>query len=147
MFYNVELQKRCPSGKPKYFLNGKLMNDRDENGENLDSYDFSLANEYDRVKAMLKTSVWRIEYGNGGYIAFNWKKDDKEDLIISEKLVDYGVSELKVEDCKDTANEVDIIWKNKDEAPIFRIRVDHDSDKCVMIPVRPKEVGQYVFAG
>ena len=53
---------------------------------------------------------------------------------------------MKVEDCEDFGNDVDIIWKKKEDTPFFKIKVDSDDTKCVMIPVRPKEEGSYIFA-
>lgn len=76
MYFNEELQKTLPSGKPKYYKDGEVF-EYDFNAEN-SRYDSQLANEFSRFNSILKTHVWDIEYGPGGSddVRVNWKRDE-----------------------------------------------------------------------
>jgi len=38
---------------------------------------------------MLKNKVWNLEYGSGGYIAFQWKRNEDGTLAQPQELTTY----------------------------------------------------------
>jgi len=50
--------------------------------EKLEEYDMKLGKEFLNVRGLLRFNAWVMDYGNGGYIAYKWKKNDKQELIL-----------------------------------------------------------------
>ena len=138
MYFNEQLQKELPSGKPKYILNGKEMV-FENYGESSNGYDINLAQEFASMRGKLKNSAWQMEYGNGGYYNFKWVRDESGNLVLPDELKNYGVENLDVQEMEESEYDLEVIWDNANSSPVFKVKVDRESNKFILVPVRTRE--------
>lgn len=95
------------------------------------------------MESRLKKLAWDVEF-RSGYYDYTWKRDGNGEPLLSEELAEeFGIKELTVLEggdfpSKENQQNIDIVEIEK--RPNFRIKIDHDSDKYVLIPMKKQEI-------